>query len=846
MTATIGVTFGAGSAAKRILLFAINVTVLLLGVTCSVLCLYQVKLMPETYDVIVAALLESNLTTTAPAINVIDIRNNINKNGRNTTRSGGSNKGRPRVTPKKGNTTNQHTPVSPVTFITNITSLIESGTIITSSLEVQNLDITKGVALSQTGTIDPLTTGSTMAKSSVTSRNTTVSRVVTPTSLMNTMEETIDFGQVLKNRIAELENELRLAQLREKVSKSIEQENKTSTIISSMISSPIGELDFPDTQASPNSFAITTTATSWPGISISTPATQQLTMSTKTWTISTSEKSSSYSASLISTSSSANAVSSTTTTLSPTSRQTFAITSTVKPNETTTVLTTTPSKTSRASTILAPTTTSLATRLESTPVVSVATSTTSKASQTSTSRTTSAPTSGKTPILTATTKITSAATTRTAIASTTPARMVTEIPKTTLSLISTTSSEGPSVKTSTSETSTAGEVSMTSLNVASPAITSPMPPTDASFGTESQTTSQEQVSSTLMKAITNPTTASLLSPMQTATPLTTLFTATSLSSSVSTERASPSSSMTTTTSRPLSTTNTTISSVRSSTKSLSTSATTPSSMGFINLTNVLDSISKLVGRRDLFKHRLHKRSSASTVPPAIHSADTLTADHIPIYFEQVFFFVQTSLYVCTAAGLLIFFSSLVGICGGLFRIDGCLKFSVAALVLVIMAEMATTAFIFVAHDKASNRNKNKNFDRDLKLLCDLANFCIQPMLLVITGSFLCISVVLQIGSITLACNLMDNRTATDPDKKLRRMMRSSHSNFQFGAGNAQMNPYSNPMPMPMPCCGGGGYGGMNSNLFPYPSPMMMPMQNMGYYPPVFSVPGQRPIVNIIS
>lgn len=77
-------------------------------------------------------------------------------------------------------------------------------------------------------------------------------------------------------------------------------------------------------------------------------------------------------------------------------------------------------------------------------------------------------------------------------------------------------------------------------------------------------------------------------------------------------------------------------------------------------------------------------------------------------------------------------------------------------------------------------------------------------------------------------------------------MRSNHSNFQFGAGNAQMNPYSNPMPMPMPCCGGGGYGGMNSNLFPYPSPMMMPMQNMGYYPPVFSVPGQRPIVNIIS
>ncbi|KAI9552855.1 hypothetical protein GHT06_020738 [Daphnia sinensis] len=837
MTATIGVTFGAGSAAKRILLFAINVTVLLLGVTCSVLCLYQVKLMPETYDVIVAALMESNLTTAAPAITVIDIRNNNNKNGRNATRSGGSNKGRPRVsryvTPQNGNTTNQHTPVFPATFKKNITSLIETGT--TSSLEVQHLDFTRAVALSQTGTTASLTTGSTMAKSSVTSTN-TITRVVTPTSLMNTMEETIDFGQVLKNRIAELENELRLAQLREKASKLIEQENKTSMTLSSMISSPIGELNFSDTQAWPTATPAII-STSWPSISISTPAMQQPTVSTLAWPISTTEKSS-YPASPISSSASANMVSSTTITSSPTSQHTFAPTSIVKPTETTTVSTTTPFKTSTTSSTHAPTTSSLpsttsaTTRIQSTQVVSVATSTTFKASQTSSSSTTTASTSAKTSTLTTTTKITS--TTRTSIASTTPARMVTAIPKTTLGLTSATSNEVPSTKTS--ETSTVGEIS----------VTSSMPPAEASVGTVSQTTSQEQVTSTLIKAITNQTTsttASLSSPMQPSTPLTTLLTAISLSSSVSTERASPSSSVTT--SRPLSTTNAT-SPIGSSTKSISTSATTPSSMGFINLTNFLDSINKLVGRRDLSKHRLHKRSSVSTAPPAIHSADTLTADHIPIYFEQVFFFVQTSLYVCTAAGLLIFFSSLVGICGGLFRIDGCLKFSVAALVLVIMAEMATTAFIFVAHDKASNRNKNKNFDRDLKLLCDLANFCIQPMLLVITGSFLCISVVLQIGSITLACNLMDNRTATDPDKKLRRMMRSSHSNFQFGAGNAQMNPYSNPMPMPMPCCGGGGYGGMNNNLFPYSSPMMMPMQNMGYYPPVFSVPGQRPIVNIIS
>ena len=75
------------------------------------------------------------------------------------------------------------------------------------------------------------------------------------------------------------------------------------------------------------------------------------------------------------------------------------------------------------------------------------------------------------------------------------------------------------------------------------------------------------------------------------------------------------------------------------------------------------------------------------------------------------------------------------------------------------------------------------------------------------------------------------------------MMRSSRPDLQFGSGNMYNNPYTNPMPMPMPCCGGrGGYGGMNH--LQYPSPMMMPMQNM--YPPVFTGPGQRPIVNIIS
>lgn len=79
-----------------------------------------------------------------------------------------------------------------------------------------------------------------------------------------------------------------------------------------------------------------------------------------------------------------------------------------------------------------------------------------------------------------------------------------------------------------------------------------------------------------------------------------------------------------------------------------------------------------------------------------------------------------------------------------------------------MAEMATIGFVFVAHDKASNRNKNKNFDENLEALCDVAHFCVNPVMLVMIGSFLCVSVVLQIASITLACNLMDSRNPSDP------------------------------------------------------------------------------------
>lgn len=46
---------------------------------------------------------------------------------------------------------------------------------------------------------------------------------------------------------------------------------------------------------------------------------------------------------------------------------------------------------------------------------------------------------------------------------------------------------------------------------------------------------------------------------------------------------------------------------------------------------------------------------------------------LPSYFEEIFFFTQKSLYVSMAAGLVAFLSSLVGICGGIFRVPRCLK-----------------------------------------------------------------------------------------------------------------------------------------------------------------------------
>nr|CAH0098604.1 unnamed protein product [Daphnia galeata] len=789
MTATIGVSFGAGSAAKRILLFAINVTVLLLGLTCSVLCLYQVKLMPETYEMIVAAIQESNLTTPEPVSLPpgVTVSKNGNYNDRNMIRT--TKKGRPRVGPQNGSSRYSQIPPIPVTLGKNPDDAVEMGTVVTSSLGTQILDITKPVIMSQTTTATS-TISSMMSKAS-TSSSILSTRLETPTPLKNgSSDDILDFGQVLKDRIAQLENELRLAQLQQQA-----------------------KLHFPIKQIQTSTWAMaeTTTLTSRPAVliteSIPTTPSQLSTQPANTivTSITASKSTEGLASSLLSTPSTVLLSSSRPTVdgLSSASAQTsVAVTSS------TTTLTEKATIVSSSSTTERPTT-----------------------STTSTVMFTTKPITTETSRFHTNTLETSVASSTTLISSTTKdLLLMTSTPTTLLVTVSTTS---PDPTTITAFTSSMIPV---------------IPQSDSTQTTAQATTLTEMSSSPSIEASTSLMTSTKDMPLTILAHTTASFTSTptatsSMSPSVTTQKAITT-LMATTTSRPVSTTiSSTKISLASSTKKLNTSSTTPSSVGFINLTNVIDSINKLVGRRDLSARILRKRSSATTSAPVVSTSDTLTADHIPIYFEQVFFLVQTSLYVCTAAGLLIFFSSLVGICGGLFRIDGCLKFSVAALVLVIMAEMATTAFIFVAHDKASNRNKNKNFDRDLKLLCDLANFCVQPMLLVITGSFLCVSVVLQIGSITLACNLMDNRTESDPDKKFRQMMRSSRPDLQFGSGNMYNNPYTNPMPMPMPCCGGrGGYGGMNH--LPYPSPMMMPMQNM--YPPVFTGPGQRPIVNIIS
>ena len=87
--------------------------------------------------------------------------------------------------------------------------------------------------------------------------------------------------------------------------------------------------------------------------------------------------------------------------------------------------------------------------------------------------------------------------------------------------------------------------------------------------------------------------------------------------------------------------------------------------------NDLSSVLNLSGFRR--RRQVTKRvPSTTTISPAV--INMLNSENLPSYLEDIFFLVQTSLYVCTAAGLLVFFASLVGICGGIFRVNGCLKF----------------------------------------------------------------------------------------------------------------------------------------------------------------------------
>ena len=60
---------------------------------------------------------------------------------------------------------------------------------------------------------------------------------------------------------------------------------------------------------------------------------------------------------------------------------------------------------------------------------------------------------------------------------------------------------------------------------------------------------------------------------------------------------------------------------------------------------------------------------------------------LPPYFEDIFFFTQKSLYVSMAAGLIGFLSSLVGICGGVFRVPRCLKLVGSAAYCLTLNEL---------------------------------------------------------------------------------------------------------------------------------------------------------------
>lgn len=117
------------------------------------------------------------------------------------------------VGPKNGTSRNPQIPPFPVTLVDNFGSSADEVPTLTISLGT--LDVTKLVTLSQTTTTTS-TIGSTMAKTSTsTSRPSSLSS----SPIKNNSDEMVNFGQLLKDRIAELENELRIAQSFKKVSK---------------------------------------------------------------------------------------------------------------------------------------------------------------------------------------------------------------------------------------------------------------------------------------------------------------------------------------------------------------------------------------------------------------------------------------------------------------------------------------------------------------------------------------------------------------------------------------------------------------------------------------------------
>jgi hypothetical protein len=117
------------------------------------------------------------------------------------------------VGPKNGAARNPQIPPFPVTLVDNFSTADEVPTL---TISLVTLDVTKPVTLSQTTTTTP-TIGSTMAKTSTSTSRPSSLSLVTP--IKNNSDEMVNFGQLLKDRIAELENELRIAQSFKKVSK---------------------------------------------------------------------------------------------------------------------------------------------------------------------------------------------------------------------------------------------------------------------------------------------------------------------------------------------------------------------------------------------------------------------------------------------------------------------------------------------------------------------------------------------------------------------------------------------------------------------------------------------------